>query len=79
MTLVSHPDPINELKKSELEINKLLICIQLAINWDPQIPFYSSSASPSLVLHIARVALSQVQNPALALVKLHAVSDCTAL
>ncbi|KAJ7410396.1 hypothetical protein BTVI_53560 [Pitangus sulphuratus] len=61
-----------------LAARALMTHTQLAINEDPQVPFHSSVLQPLApqAIHTARVALSQVQNPALVLVKLHMVGDC---
>lgn len=52
----------------------LLTHIQLAIHQKPQIPFWVAVLQPLIPhsVYITRNALSQVQNLALALVKLHA-------
>ena len=52
-----------------------------ASHWNPPIPFHGA-ALQSVVTHSVRVAGDapfQVQNSALALVKLHVVGDCPAL
>ena len=62
-------------------LGTLLTHFQLTADQDAQIP-YSRAAFYRLILQsvcIARVAPSQVQNLALALVKCHAISDCPAL
>jgi len=59
----------------------LLTCAQLAINPSPQIAFRGTALQP-LIPQFARITgitLLQVQNPALALVKLLMVGDCPAL
>lgn len=59
----------------------LLAHIQLAINQNPQVPFHRAVLQPliSQDVVISKTASSQVQNPRLALIKLHIVSDCPAL
>lgn len=55
--------------------------IQFAVNQDPQIPVHGVAFQlliPQSV-HIFRVALVQVLNPALPLAKFHAIGDCPAL
>jgi len=56
----------------------LLTRTQLAINPNPQISFCKAALVPQFV-HITRItSSSQVENPALALVKFHMAGDCPA-
>jgi len=59
----------------------LLAHIQLAVNHNPQIPLCGAAFQRLITqsVRIARVAPSQVQDPAFALVKLRVVGDCPAL
>lgn len=59
----------------------LLTHVQVTVDQDTQIPF-SRVAIQSVIpqtVHIARAVPLQVQNPALALLKLHALGDCPSL
>ena len=62
-------------------LGTLLIHAQLSVNQDPQISFSGATLQHliSQTVHIARVVPTQLQNPALALVKLHVIGDCSAL
>lgn len=53
--------------------------VQFAINQNPQIPFFGVALQTLVPQsgHISKVALSQVQNPALALITLHSIGDCS--
>lgn len=55
--------------------------IQFVVNQDPQIPVHRAALQPLIPQSVQkfRVALVQVLNPALPLVKFHAVGDCPAL
>ena len=59
----------------------LLTHIQLVMNQNPQIPFHRALLQLlfSQTIHMPSIVLFQVQNLALALVKLHTVGDCSAL
>ena len=59
----------------------LLARVPLAVDQNPQVPLCRAALQPLIPQSVCtpRVAVTQVQNLALALVKLHRVSDCPAL
>lgn len=64
-----------------LAARALLTHIQLAIAQQPQVPFHSAGLQLLVPLSVCTtwVALYQVQNLSLALVKLHTIGDCPSL
>jgi len=56
----------------------LLTQIQCVINKNTQIPFHVATPQPLVPqsVQMSRAAVSQVQNPALALLKLHVGDNC---
>lgn len=59
-------------------LSTLLTRVQLAVDQETQIPFSRAALRHLISQSVYRVASSQVQYPALALVKLHMVGDCSA-